>query len=587
MPWTQVYDPLNSAILSTLVAALPLVLLLGLIASGKFRADLAAVITMVVAVALAVFVFTMPAGLALRATGLGILQGFFPIGWIILNVIFLYRLTVERGWFSIIQHSIGGVTEDRRLQLLLIAFSFGAFFEGAAGFGTPVAVTAAILIGLGFSPLAAAGLSLIANTAPVAYGALGTPVLGLAQSTGMDADLLGAMIGRQLPFFAVLVPFWLIWAFSGRKGMMGVWPAILVAGVSFAVPNYIFANYINFQISAVVSAVFSLICLVGFLRIWQPKEIWRSAKLRQHDDSADHIAPPPPPPSEKPSAGTLLLAWSPWIILCVILTLWGQQWFKDMLNGWFAPAFPIAGLDNLVFRAPPVVAEAEAERAVFTFSFLSYSGTGVLVVALISAALMRFNPVQLVKFYLLTLRRVLPSLITISAMVALAYLTRYSGVDATLGLAFAATGFLYPFFGTFLGWLGVVATGSDTSSNILFGGLQRITAEQLVDTYPGVTPVLMAAANSSGGVMGKMIDMQSIVVAATATNWTGHEGRILRFTFWHSIVLAILVGLFVMLQAYVPPFTSMVLCEGGVREGWEWVCPAVPTDAPITPIQGE
>jgi lactate permease len=573
MTWTQVYDPFNNAVLSTLIAALPLVLLLGLIASGKFRADVAAVITLVVAVLLAVFVFTMPAGLALRATGLGLLQGFFPIGWIILNVIFLYRLTVEKGWFSIIQHSIGGVTEDRRLQLLLIAFCFGAFFEGAAGFGTPVAVTAAILIGLGFSPLAAAGLSLIANTAPVAYGALGTPVLGLAQSTGFDADLLGAMIGRQLPFFAVLVPFWLIWAFSGRKGMMGVWPAILVAGISFAVPNYIFANYINFQISAVVSAVISLACLVAFLKVWQPKEIWTSAKLRQRDDSADHIAPPPPAPDVKPSTGALLLAWSPWIILCVVLTLWGQSWFKDALNGIFAPAFPIAGLDGAVFRAPPVVPEPEAEAAVFTFSFLSYSGTGVLVTAIISAILMRFSPMHLIRFYLLTLRKVMPSLITISAMVGLAYLTRYSGVDATLGLAFAMTGVLYPFFGTFLGWLGVVATGSDTSSNILFGGLQRITAEQLTAQGINVSPILMAAANSSGGVMGKMIDMQSIVVAATATNWTGHEGRILRFTFWHSITLAILVGLFVMLQAYVPPFTNMVLCEGAVREGWSWICP--------------
>jgi lactate permease len=570
--WNQVYDPFGSMVLSTLVAAVPLVLLLLLIASGKFRADVAAVITLVIAVAIAVFAFTMPTGMAVRATGLGLLQGFFPIGWIILNVIFLYRLTVEKGWFSIIQQSIGGVTEDRRLQLLLIAFCFGAFFEGAAGFGTPVAVTAAILIGLGFSPLAAAGLSLIANTAPVAFGALGTPIAGLATSTGFNDDLLGAMVGRQLPFFAVLVPFWLIWAFAGWRAMMGVWPAILVAGVAFAVPNFLFSNYINYQISAVAAAVISLFCLVAFLKIWKPKEIWRNATLGRKDDSHSTM-PPPPAPTERPSTGKLLLAWSPWVILCVVLTLWGQVWFKNWLNTFFAPAFPIPGLDSQVLRSPPVVVEEGAERAVFTFSFLSYSGTGVLVTTLISAVLMQFSPARLLKFYLLTLRRVLPSLITISAMVGLAYLTRYSGVDATLGLAFATTGFFYPFFGTFLGWLGVVATGSDTSSNILFGGLQRITAEQLVDTYPGVTPVLMAAANSSGGVMGKMIDMQSIVVAATATSWVGHEGKILRFTFWHSIVLAILIGLFVMLQAYVPPFSDMVLCEGAVREGWKWVCP--------------
>jgi lactate permease len=571
--WHQVYDPFGSMLLSTLVAAVPLVLLLALIASGKFRADVAAVITLLVAVSIAIFAFTMPAGMAVRATIWGLLQGFFPIGWIIVNVIFLYRLTVEKGWFSIIQHSIGGVTEDRRLQLLLIAFCFGAFFEGAAGFGTPVAVTAAILIGLRFSPLAAAGLSLIANTAPVAFGALGTPIAGLATSTGFDADLLGAMVGRQLPFFAVLVPFWLIWAFAGRKGMMGVWPACLVAGVTFAIPNFVFSNYINFQISAVVSAVISLALLVAFLKIWKPKSVWTEATLGKNDNSHSTMPPPPEAPA-KPSTGQLLLAWSPWVILCVVLTLWGQSWFKAMLDGWFAPRFPIDGLDGLVYRSPPVVAEEIPEPAVFTFSFLSYSGTGVLVVALLSSLLMQFNPLKLVSFYAQTLLRVLPSLITISAMVGLAYLTRYSGVDATLGLAFAATGFLYPFFGTFLGWLGVASTGSDTSSNILFGGLQRITAEQLVGQYPGVTPVLMAAANSSGGVMGKMIDMQSIVVAATATSWVGHEGRILRFTFWHSIVLAILVGLFVMLQAYVPPFSDMVLCEGAVREGWKWVCPA-------------
>ncbi len=555
--WVQNYDPLHNAVLSTAVAALPLVLLLGLIASGRIRADVAAVITLAVATLAAIVVFTMPAGLALRAVGLGALAGFFPIGWIILNVIFLYRLTVERGWFSVIQRSIGGVTPDRRLQLLLIAFCFGAFFEGAAGFGTPVAVTAAILIGLGFSPLASAGLSLLANTAPVAFGALGTPIIGLGTATGYDPALLGAMVGRQLPLFALIVPFWLVWAFAGRRGMLQVWPAILVAGVAFAVPQFVFANWINFQISAVVSAVISLMATVLFLRVWQPAEIWTSTELRQHDDS--HVAAPAAPPHEAEPAGRVLLAWSPWIILCVVLTLWGQGWFKTWLNHLFAPAFPIAGLDGVVQRAPPVVAVPEAESAVFTFSLLTYAGTGVLVSALLSALLMGFGPGRLIREYVVTLRKVMASLVTISAMVALAYLTRYSGVDGTLGLAFAATGVLYPFFGTFLGWLGVVSTGSDTSSNILFGGLQKITAQQLVGAHPGVTPVLMAAANSSGGVMGKMVDTQSIVVAATATDWTGHESTILRFTFVHSIALAVLVGLFIMLQAYVWPFTLMVV----------------------------
>jgi lactate permease len=552
--WSQVYDPRHNTAVSTLVAAVPIVLLLALIASGKIAAHVAAVLTLVVAVLVAVFVFTMPAGLALRAAFLGALSGFFPIGWIILNVIFLYRLTVEKGWFAVIQHSIGGITPDRRLQLLLIAFSFGAFFEGAAGFGTPVAVTAAILIGLGFSPLAAAGLSLIANTAPVAFGALGAPILGLASATGFDANLLGVMVGRVLPFFAVIVPFWLICAFSGWRGMLQVWPACLVAGITFAVPNFIFANYINFQISALVSAVVSLIVTTAFLQIWKPKEVWTSATLGPRDDSHTTAPPPPPPIDGKISTGRIVLAWLPWVVLCVVLTLWGQAWFKTWLNHWLDPKWPIEGLDKAVQRVPPVVpAGAPKEGAVFDFSFLSYSGTAVLVSALISAVLMGFSPWRLVKVYAGTLKRVTASLITISAMVALAYLTRYSGIDATLGLAFAATGVLYPLFGTLLGWLGVAATGSDTSANILFGGLQKITSQQL-----GISPILMAGANSSGGVMGKMIDTQSIVVAATATSWTGHEGKILRFTFFHSIALAILVGLFIMLLAYVWPFTLLV-----------------------------
>jgi lactate permease len=497
----------------------------------------------------------MPAGMAIRATALGALTGFFPIGWIILNVIFLYRLTVEKGWFAIIQDSIASVTPDRRLQLLIIAFCFGAFFEGAAGFGTPVAVSAAILIGLGFSPLAAAGLALIANTAPVAFGAMGTPIAGLSTATGIDPFILGQMVGRQLPFFSVIVPFWLVAAFAGWRGMLQVWPAILVCGVSFAVPQYLISNFINPWIVDIGASIVAMAALILFLRVWRPKEVWTSPRLRTRDDSASTMPPPPARSGAAASPRQVLLAWTPWAILCVVLTLAATQEFKDAVNAFFAPAMPIEGLHNLIERAPPIAPElAPPETAVFTFTFLSYSGTAILFTAIVSGFLMGFSPARLIRAYGQTLRAVRVPLLTIVCMLAIGTLTRYSGIDATLGLAFAATGLLYPYFGTLLGWLGVAATGSDTASNILFGGLQKVTSEQL-----GISPVLMAAANSSGGVMGKMVDAQSIVVASTATGWFGHEGKILRFVFWHSIILASLVGGLVMLQAYVWPFTAMVV----------------------------
>jgi lactate permease len=550
--WNQVYDPFDSAVLSTLAAALPVVSLLVLIASGKVKAHYAAVIALVVAILVAIFLFTMPAGLALRAAVLGAVAGFFPIGWIVLNVIFLYRLTVATGAFGTLSQAIGGVTRDRRLQLLLIAFSFGAFFEGASGFGTPVAVTGAILIGLGFSPLAASGLSLIANTAPVAYGALGTPIAGLASVTGLDPYLLGAMVGRQLPFFSLIVPFWLIWAFAGRRGMLEIWPAILVCGLSFAIPQFLISNFINPWIVDVGASLISMGCLIGFLKIWQPKELWLSPALRTRDDSASSAPPVAPAKTHTLTSAAVLRSLLPWIIVCVILLIWGTGWFKSLVNPIFTWNYPVGGLHNVVQKVPPVVAKPLPEAAVFAFTYISFTGSGMLLAAIISGFVMGFSPAKLVIEYGRTIKICAYSLITISAMLAIGTLTRYSGIDATLGLAFAGAGVLYPFFGTLLGWLGVALTGSDTASNVLFGGLQKITAEQL-----GLSPILMSAANSSGGVMGKMIDAQSIVVASTATNWFGHEGSILRFVFFHSIALACLVGILVTLQAYV--FTGMIV----------------------------
>jgi lactate permease len=549
--WNQVYDPLSSKMLSTIAAALPVVTLLVLIASNKVKAHIAALIALVVANVVAIVLFTMPAGMSLRATVLGAVTGFFPIGWIVLNVIFLYRLTVEKGAFATLQNTIGGVTNDRRLQLLLIAFSFGAFFEGASGFGTPVAVTGAILIGLGFSPLAASGLSLIANTAPVAFGALGTPIAGLASVTGIDPFLLGAMVGRQLPFFSLIVPFWLIWAFAGWKGMKDVWPAILVTGVSFAAPQYLISNFINPWIVDIGASLISMACLLLFLKVWSPKVLWTSPALRSRDDSAIG-RPVPAAASVKPSTAQVWMALLPWIIVCAVLLLWGTNWFKSHVNPWATWNYAVPGLHNMINKVAPIVAKPTPEGAVFGFTWLSYTGSGMLIAAIASGLIMGFSPIGLITAYGRTIKVCAYSLITISAMLAIGTLTRLSGIDATLGLAFAATGVLYPFFGTLLGWLGVALTGSDTASNILFGNLQKITSQQL-----GISPILMSAANSSGGVMGKMIDAQSIVVASTATNWFGHEGTILRFVFWHSIALACLVGVLVMLQAYV--FTGMIV----------------------------
>ncbi|MBV8411782.1 MAG: L-lactate permease [Alphaproteobacteria bacterium] len=550
--WNQVYNPLESELLSTLVAAVPVVVLLVLIASGRVAAHLAAVIALGAAILIAILVFTMPTGHAVRASVLGLVTGFFPIGWIVLNVLFLYRLCVEKGSFQLLQRTIGGVSPDRRIQLLLIAFCFGAFFEGASGFGTPVAVTGAMLIGLGFSPLAASGLSLIANTAPVAYGALGTPIQGLASVTGLDPFLLGAMVGRQLPFFSLIVPFWLIWTFAGFKGMKEIWPAILVTGVSFAVPQFLISNFVNPWIVDIGASLVSMACLIGFLKIWQPATPWLSPALRSRDDSAATMPARPAASTAKVTTAERWQGLAPWVIVCAVLLVWGSDWFKVPMNKITTVSYQVTGLHNMVAKMPPVVAKPTTESAVFAFTWLTYTGTGMLIAAILSAIVMRFSPGRLIKAYGETIWALRYSLITIAAMLAIGTLTRFSGIDATLGLAFAHAGLLYPFFGTLLGWLGVALTGSDTASNVLFGGLQKITAEQL-----GLSSILMAAANSSGGVMGKMIDAQSIVVASTATNWFGHEGSILRFVFWHSVVLACLVGVLVMLQAYV--FTGMII----------------------------
>ena len=545
MAWQQVYNPLNNMALSTVFAAIPIVVLLGTLAFLHMKAHWAAILGLLSALAIAVVVFGMPTQMAGATALYGAAFGILPIGWIVVHVIYMYRLTVEKGQFQVLQDSLTTITQDRRLQLVLIAFAFGAFFEGAAGFGTPVAVTSAILIGLGFGPLQASGLSLIANTAPVAFGALGIPIITLAAVSGLDVLKLSAMAGRQLPFFSVLVPFWLVWAYAGFRGMLGVWPAILVAGVFFAVPQFLVSNFHGPWLVDIVASLTSLGAVTIFLLVWHPKEIWGANGTGGGTDARG---------SHDYTTGQVIKAWTPWIILSVLVFIWGLPEFKKYMDSLFIYKYPIPGLHNLIERVPPVVVKAHPEAAVYNFNLLSATGTGILLASVISGLFMGYGFKGLVRVYGQTLYTVRYSILTIAAMLSLCFVTRYSGVDATLGLTFAMTGMFYPFFGTMLGWLGVALTGSDTSSNVLFGSLQRITAEQI-----GISPELMATANSTGGVMGKMIDAQSIVVASTATQWYGHEGDILRYVFFHSIALAALVGVLVFLQAYVPPFTYMVV----------------------------
>ncbi len=555
MVWSQVYDPFNNTILSTLVCAIPVIVLLGGLGFFHMRAHYAAIAGLIAAVAIAIFVNGMPGEMTLSAGLYGMLFAATTICWIIFNLIFLYRMTLQVGLFKVLQDSIGGITNDRRLQLVLIAFCFGAFFEGAAGGGTPVAVTGAILIGLGFNPLAASGLSLIANTAPVAFGGLGTPIIVLHQVTqpGNDDYLLtlSSMVGRQLPFFSVIIPIWLVLTFCGWRRTVEVWPAVLVAGLSFAIPQFVISNYHGPWLVDILGAMISMVILAVFLAYWKPKTVmldasgsgnvvpWSEATKQHHGHSRDQV----------------IKAWMPWVILTVVLFLWGLPVIKALLNfkGYTYWEWQIPGLHNLVQRVAPAVEAARVEPAVWKWGFISATGSGILIAAVIAGFVMGFKIREMIKVWLETFGIMKYSLLTILAMLALGYITRYAGMDGTLGLAFANTGWLYPFFGAMIGWIGVALTGTDAGSNALFGSQQVITANKL-----GLSPTLMAAANSSGGVMGKMIDAQSIVVASVATNQQGKEGVILRFVFWHSVALASLVGVLIMLQAYVPLFQAMV-----------------------------
>jgi lactate permease len=568
LTWTQVYDPLHHWWLSTLVASFPIVVLLGLLAGFKVRAHICAIAGAATAVLCAIFVFHMPSQLALSSFLYGSAYGLLKIVWIVIAAVFLYDISVETGQFEIMKQSVAAITPDRRLQLLLVAFCFGAFIEGCAGFGAPVAIAGAFMIGLGFKPFHAAALNLIANTAPVAFGAIGTPIHALASVTALSESDLSAMIGRILPITAVFIPFWLVRAMVSWPETLEVLPAILVVGVSFAGTQFFWSNRMDSNLVDITSGVVSLLATLLFLRVWQPKRIWRFPDEREADalKAADATQTAvtdtlgdewkirqKPVADAQYTAGQVARAWLPFAVLSIFVLCWGLPSVKKAMGKATTPAFQSGGwqvpyLHNAVLRAEPVVAEPTPEPAKFDFNWLTATGSACFLAALLSGVLLGLKPPKLLRIFGGTLFRLRFAIVAMTCMLGLGYITRYSGMDAVLGLAFTRTGWFFPFFGSFIGWLGVALTGSDTSSNVLFGGLQKITAQQL-----GLSPILMAATNSAGGVMGKMIDAQSICIATAATNQVGQEGSIFRFVFWHSVSLAAIVGVIVMLYAYVFP----------------------------------
>jgi lactate permease len=576
MQWTQIYDPLGHWWLSTLVAALPIIVLFGLLAGLRVKPHWCAIAGAGTAMAVAIGFFKMPPMLASLSFGYGVAFGVLKIAWIVLAAVYLYDISVETGQFEIMKESVAGITADRRLQVLLVAFCFGAFIEGAAGFGAPVAIAGAFMIGLGFKPFHAAALNLIANTAPVAWGAIGTPVHTLAAVTALPESDLNAMIGRILPFTAVIVPFWLVKTMVSWRDTFEVFPAIAVVGVSFGLTQFFWSNYVDSNLVDIMGGVVSLVCVLAFLRFWKPKRIWRF----EYDDKPVAASAPTGKISDDIggewtadefdglakvrtyTAGQVLKAWMPFAILSLFVLLWGLPKIKLAMNQATTPAFRVVlangkvrpgppgwdvpYLHNAISRAAPIVSKPTPEAARYDFNWLSATGTGCFFAAIVSGFLLGLGPVQLVRIFWRTLVRMRLAMVAISFMLGLGYVTRYSGLDAVLGLAFTRTGWMYPFFGTFLGWLGVALTGSDTSANALFGSLQRITSQQL-----GIDPILMCAANSAGGVMGKMVDAQSITIATAATEQVGNEGIIFRFVAWHSVALCSIVGIIVLLYAYV------------------------------------
>jgi len=559
--WQQNYDPAGNIWLSALVALIPIVFFFLALTKLRLKGYQAGTVTVLLALGVALLFYKMPVSAALASAVYGFFYGLWPIAWIIVAAVFLYKLSVKTGQFDVIRSSILSVTHDQRLQLILVGFCFGAFLEGAAGFGAPVAITAALLVGLGFKPLYAAGLCLIANTAPVAFGAMGIPVIVAGQVSGIDPFLIGQMAGRQLPFMTILVLFWIMAIMDGWRGVKETWPAVLVGGGSFAVVQFLTANYIGPELPDITSAIVSLIALTGFLKVWQPKRIFRfdtaeSTTSQTTGTKAPAAAKPQAGAAAPLTAGAIVKAWSPFIILTAMVTLWSLKPFKAL----FAAGGPLAStiinipvpmLDKLVAKMPPVVAQATPYGAVYTFNWLAATGTAILIAAILTIAFARFSPAKAVATLGETVRELVIPIYSIGMVLAFAFVANYSGLSATLALALAHTGQAFVFFSPFLGWIGVFLTGSDTSANALFGALQATTANQL-----GLSPVLTVAANTTGGVTGKMISPQSIAIACAAVGLAGKESDLFRFTVKHSLVFAAIIGIICTLQAYV--FTWMI-----------------------------
>lgn len=564
--WQQLYTPLGGLGLSALVAVIPIVFFFLALAIFRLKGHVAGAITLLLAILIAIFAFQMPADMAVASAGYGFLYGLWPIAWIIIAAVFLYKLTVKSGQFEIIRSSVMSITDDQRLQVLLIGFCFGAFLEGAAGFGAPVAITAALLVGLGLNPLYAAGLCLIANTAPVAFGALGIPIIVAGQVSGLDPFKIGAMAGRQLPLLSVFVPFWLMFMMDGVKGVKETWPAALVAGGSFAIVQFLTSNFVGPELPDITSALVSLVSLTFFLKVWQPARTvdakiagtsGGAAVMGGGAGNAGGFGQPRTTKKSPYSAGTIVKAWSPFLILTVVVTIWTLKPFKALFAAGgplqaLTMNFPVPHLDQLVMKMAPIVANPTAMPAVYKFDLLAASGSAILISAILAMIVLRITPKTGLVTFKETLIELRWAIVSIGMVLAFAFVMNYSGMSSTLALVLAGTGSAFPFFSPFLGWLGVFLTGSDTSSNALFGSLQATTAHQL-----GVSDVLMVAANSSGGVTGKMISPQSIAVACAATGLVGKESDLFRFTLKHSIFFATIVGCITYAQAYW--FTGMLV----------------------------
>lgn len=547
--WQQNYDPAGNIWISALVALIPIVFFFLALTKLRLKGWQAGTVTVLLSLGVALFFYRMPVSAALASAVYGFFYGLWPIAWIIVAAVFLYKISVKTGQFDVIRSSILSVTPDQRLQLILVGFCFGAFLEGAAGFGAPVAITAALLVGLGFKPLYAAGLCLIANTAPVAFGAMGIPIIVAGQGSGVDAFSIGQMAGRQLPFMTVLVLFWIMAIMDGWRGVKETWPAVLVGGGSFAIVQFLTANFIGPELPDITSAIVSLVSLTLFLKVWQPKRIFRFEV-----EPGQPKAPAMPKHTAPLTAVAVLKAWSPFIVLTAMVTVWSIKPFKALFAAkaalaWTVINVPVPFLHNLVEKTPPVVAAATPYGAMYSLNWLSATGTAILIAAVITIAFTRLSPAKAVATLGETFKELAIPIYSIGMVLAFAFVANYSGLSATLALALAHTGQAFTFFSPFLGWIGVFLTGSDTSANALFAALQATTAQQL-----GLPQVLTVAANTTGGVTGKMISPQSIAIACAAVGLAGRESDLFRFTVKHSLIFAAIIGALTTLQAYVFPW---------------------------------